>query len=84
MTPMKIEIDGVTRVTKETLEDIVDELSEVVDKYNKARFNPHTIQVGDYMYRVLPIYRDLQTLLRKQKSEFLEDFKYDDWNEEEI
>ena len=54
------------RVTKETLEDIVDELSEIVGRYNKARFDPHTIQVGDYMHGVLPILRDLQALLRRQ------------------
>jgi len=57
------------RVTKETLEDIVNELSEIVDRYNEARFDPHTIQVGDHMMGVLPIFRDLQALLREQKYE---------------
>ena len=52
-----------------TLKDIVDELSEVVGRYNKAKTDPHTIQVGDYMYGVLPILRDLQVLLRRQKYE---------------
>ena len=56
-----------------TLEDIVDELSEVVGRYNKAKTDPHTIQVGDYMYRVFPIFRDLQALLRKQKYDILEE-----------
>ena len=52
-----------------TLKDIVDELSEVVDRYKQAKRDPYTLQVGDYMYRVLPILRDLQVLLRKQKYE---------------
>ena len=69
MTPMK------DRVMKETLEEIVDELSELVDRYNKAKTDPYTLQVGDYMYRVLPIYRDLQALLRKQKYDILEEEK---------
>ena len=56
-----------------TLEDIVDELSELVGRYNKAKTDPYTIQVGDYMYAVLPILRDLQVLLRKQKYDILEE-----------
>ena len=67
MIPMK------DRVEKETLEEIVDELSELIGRYNKAKTDPYTLQVGDYMYRVLPIFRDLQTLLRKQKYDILEE-----------
>ena len=61
------------RVPKETLEDIVVELSGLVDRYNKAKTDPYTLQVGDYMYRVLPILHDLQVLLRKQKYDILEE-----------
>jgi hypothetical protein len=61
------------RVEKETLEEIVDELSELLGRYNEAKSDPHTIQVGDYMYRVFPIFRDLQALLRKQKYDILEE-----------
>ena len=61
------------RKEKDTLEEMVNELSELVNRYQKAKEDPYTIQVGDYMYAVLPIFRDLQALLRKQKYDILEE-----------
>jgi len=56
-----------------SLDELVEALAKVVDSYNKARFDPYTIQVGDRMPQIIPIYRELKLLRDAQKYGYLEE-----------